>query len=96
MTDVGRDVLSWNFDDRDPDPNQNNLRRGTFKRGWGDAVKGIEYSCDTLETLTWQNLGWRFGTLLGAESRHTMDDVYDRCVEEGAKVVLRAVTASVR
>lgn len=41
-------------------------RRGRFRAGWKDATEREEvYAADTLEQLTWHNLGYRFGKYFG-------------------------------
>ena len=50
--------LRFERDDRDP-PDER--RRGQFKAGWEDAtVRGKVYAENTLQWLTWHNLGYRF------------------------------------
>jgi hypothetical protein len=59
-------------------------RRGAFGRGWRDATeRGIVYVDRTLEKLTWQNLGYRFGKSLGDRASPdevfgVLADMYDR------------------
>jgi hypothetical protein len=51
--------LRFEKDDRNP-PDER--RRGQFKAGWEDAtVRGKVYAENTLQWLTWRNLGYRFG-----------------------------------
>ena len=66
--------LRFERDDRDP-PDER--RRGQFKAGWEDAtVRGKEYAENTLQWLTWHNLGYRFGRLLGHRSQTEIDEAY--------------------
>jgi 5-methylcytosine-specific restriction protein A len=66
--------LRFERDDRDP-PDER--RRGQFKAGWEDAtVRGEVYAENTLQWLTWHNLGYRFGRLLGHRSRTEIDETY--------------------
>ena len=66
--------LRFERDDRDP-PDER--RRGRFKAGWEDAtVRGKEYAENTLQWLTWHNLGYRFGRLLGHRSQTEIDEAY--------------------
>lgn len=52
-------------------------RKGAFKRGWLDAVsKEKEYKDATLDRLTWQNLGYRIGSLTGESSVELIDNFY--------------------
>ena len=53
------DGLTFEQDIRDREPNQDHTRKTRFKVGWNTAVKGDTYRAETLETLTWQNLGYR-------------------------------------
>ena len=66
--------LRFERDDRAP-PDER--RRGQFKAGWEDAtVRGKEYAENTLQWLTWHNLGYRFGRLLGHRSQTEIDEAY--------------------
>jgi endonuclease/exonuclease/phosphatase family metal-dependent hydrolase len=66
--------LRFERDDRAP-PDER--RRGRFKAGWEDAtVRGKEYAENTLQWLTWHNLGYRFGRLLGHRSQTEIDEAY--------------------
>ena len=66
--------LRFERDDRDP-PDER--RRGQFKAGWEDAtVRGKVYAENTLQWLTWHNLGYRFGRLLGHRSQTEIDEAY--------------------
>jgi endonuclease/exonuclease/phosphatase family metal-dependent hydrolase len=66
--------LRFERDDRAP-PDER--RRGRFKAGWEDAtVRGKEYAESTLQWLTWHNLGYRFGRLLGHRSQTEIDEAY--------------------
>ena len=56
--------------------------RGAFKRGWHDAQdKSVEYT-KALERLTWQNLGYRLGRLLGWASDETIDEAFWWCARQ--------------
>ena len=66
--------LRFGRDDRNP-PDER--RRGQFKAGWEDAtVRGEVYAENTLQWLTWHNLGYRFGRLLGHRSQTEIDEAY--------------------
>jgi 5-methylcytosine-specific restriction protein A len=66
--------LPFEKDDRNP-PDER--RRGQFKAGWEDAtVRGEVYAEATLQWLTWRNLGYRFGRLLGHQSQTEIDEAY--------------------
>jgi hypothetical protein len=61
-------------DDREP---PDDGRRRVFKRGWTDfAVRHRKYSDMTLSTLTWCNLGYRFGRDLGITTPEDIDEVW--------------------
>src|SRR4029077_218714 len=66
--------LRFEKDDRNP-PDER--RQGQFKAGWEDAtVRGKGYAENTLQYLTWHNLGYRFGRLLGHRSRTEIEETY--------------------
>ncbi len=66
--------LEYEWDGRNP---PDNLRKGRFRNGWEDAsVRRQEYSAETLRRLTWHNLGYRFGKLLGSRTADQIDEVY--------------------
>lgn len=74
-------------DIRSDDPNQSRLRRRNFGTGWAHAVEGRQYTEDTLAQVTWQNLGWRLGSVLEANSANPtsadlIDEMYDWCVRQ--------------
>ncbi|MFQ3651911.1 MAG: HNH endonuclease [Gemmataceae bacterium] len=53
-------------------------RRVRFRTGWEDATKrGAAYSEATLQRLTWNNLGYRFGRQFGTASPEEIDAVYE-------------------
>lgn len=72
------DGLSFEGDDRQVDPG--GYRLGAFKRGWSDAVGGEDYG--SLDTLTWQNLGWRLGQLFGETSEELQEELFVWCVAQ--------------
>lgn len=74
------DSLTFKRDIRSREPNENDHRNSRFKVGWNTAVRGEAYQDDTLETLTWQNLGYRLGKLLGPASETLQDELYETCV----------------
>lgn len=66
--------LEYNRDNRKP-PDKH--RRGRFLAGWEDfSVRGQEYAISTLKKLTWHNLGYRFGRLLGPVSKEEIYSIY--------------------
>ena len=76
--------LSFDSDVRDPNPDATHHRGARFKVGWKRAVNGTDYGEQALRELTWENLGWRLGKLLGPASKKTMNDMYDLCVRQQA------------
>ena len=58
-----------------------NRRRGQFKAGWEDFTTGrhANYTEETLERLTWHNLGYRFGKEVGS-STDDINTYYDHLV----------------
>lgn len=71
--------LEYEEDVRVVDPDQQ-YRRGRFKAGWNRAVAG-ESMGESLQRLTWENLGWRLGSLLGEADEERKEALYERCVE---------------
>jgi hypothetical protein len=70
-------------DNRDSEPNRSGYRRGQFKRGWKNAAEGDHYSSTKLnKELTWNNLGYRFGHILGPTPRDLIELMYDLCVQQ--------------
>ena len=72
--------MDFEIDDRDTDPDASRYRLARFRIGWDRAVRGDNYSEETLRKLTWDNLGWRLGRLLGEASQENVDRVYRLCV----------------
>lgn len=68
--------LTYDRDDRSPPDNR---RRAQFKVGWENAtLQRRSYTNETLNSvLTWNNLGYRFGALLGKRSEEGINAVYD-------------------
>lgn len=77
--------LSFDFDDRDTNPDATGHRRARFRIGWRKATTGADYGETALKELTWDNLGWRLGKLLGPASDETINDMYDLCVRQQAE-----------
>ena len=71
------DGLTYVKDIRHKDPGA--LRRREFMKGWKAAVKGSEYTEETLKVLTWNNLGYRLGRLFGETSPEQMEQMYEWC-----------------
>jgi len=71
----------FEVDDRDKGPDASGHRLARFRIGWADAVRGDTYSEETLRKLTWNNLGWRLGSLLGDASDEDVERVYRLCVK---------------
>lgn len=77
------DGLTYKVDGRSTEPNVDNYRKRNFKIGWNDAtIRGKEYSAETLETLYWQNLGYRLGKLFGETSKELQEEMYELCVKQ--------------
>jgi hypothetical protein len=68
--------LMYRDDDRSAEPDEGQQR--AFHTGWDDAARK-EYRAATLETLTWQNLGYRLGKLLGEAPPELRDELYAAC-----------------
>jgi hypothetical protein len=74
------DGLTYHTDVRHRDPQ--NRRKARFKIGWSKAVQGHTYSQETLEALTWQNLGYRLGKLFGETSDEMIEEIFHWCVRQ--------------
>lgn len=84
------DGLAFRYDGRSTEPDVDNSRKGRFKAGWNDAaIRGKEYDSETLETLYWQNLGYRLGRLLGTASNEIQEEMYRLCVRQQAEKQLQ-------
>lgn len=67
--------LRYEQDVRNPPDNR---RHGQFKAGWQDAtIRGEGYVDTTLNSLTWRNLGYRFGNLVGPKPEDEINQAYD-------------------
>ena len=78
MTDLTAEQLlaqeSFEEDVRQP---PDNLRRGRFRAGWEDyTVRQRTYTPESLNQLTWTNLGYRMGVRFGLRARDEMDALY--------------------
>lgn len=69
-------------DVRSHEPNEDGYRRARFREGWRHAVDAQDYTDETLRKLTWDNLGWRLGKLLGPTDQELVDEMYDLCVRQ--------------
>lgn len=70
--------VKWKKDVRQPGDDR---RRGNFKSGYRAALDGQEYGEKTLEELTWQNLGWRFGNIVGEDlDKQKLEELYELLV----------------
>jgi hypothetical protein len=58
-------------------PNENKIWYGFFWRGWEDVTfRQRIYKAETLETLTWMNLGYRMAQKFGHQSRDQIYEVF--------------------
>lgn len=83
------DWLNYSEDVRRENPGSD--RQGAFKRGWNAAVKGEDessrYSDDpNLEKLTWDNLGYRLGSLFGETSDELQQKLFEWCVTKQERI----------
>ena len=78
------DGLRYEEDIRNTDPNQSHHRRTRFLQGWKNAENEQEYVNDTLDSLTWENLGYRLGVLFGTTDEAEKISMYDWCVRQQA------------
>ena len=75
-------LFDYRRDIRDTDPNKSRHRKARFRAGWRNAAAGDKYTGDTLEDLTWDNLGFRLGSFFGSTKDDLIDELYDWCVEQ--------------
>jgi hypothetical protein len=85
---MAQDGLRYEDDVRHEDPGVD--RQRAFKRGWTEAVKSTDASAKysdepDLERLTWENLGWRLGTLFGETSDELRQRLFEWCVDQQAE-----------
>lgn len=71
-------------DIRHKDPHRTAYRRARFKDGWKNGANrdADAYTKQTLEQLTWQNVGYRMGEIFGETPEQQMDELYDWCVRQ--------------
>jgi hypothetical protein len=82
------DRLSYSTDRR-VTPTEDNPRLSAFKAGWTEGVKWRDGKYDatkygenpTLDILTWDALGFRFGVMFGETPDYLRETAYDLCVE---------------
>ena len=87
--------IPYDHDDRTP---SDLSRYGRFVVGWGEAVRGERYTEHILRSLTWENLGFRFGQRFGNRSEKEIEQVwavltshYERACETGAVVLAEEI-----
>ena len=61
-------------------------RKSEFKTGWENSQRNPSdresYTEETLKKLTWNNLGYRLGRILGPASDEFKERMYDLCASE--------------
>ena len=68
-------ILSY---DRDARRSPDTARHGQFVAGWKDAaVRHQQYTEDTLKSLTWHNLGFRFGQHFGNSPEEEIEQAWN-------------------
>ncbi|WP_206537585.1 hypothetical protein [Natronolimnohabitans innermongolicus] len=75
-------------DVRQADPGSD--RQGAFKRGWTAAVKDLNDGEESSkysdgpppEELTWDNLGYRLGSLFGETDDDLRQELFEWCVKK--------------
>lgn len=82
------DRLSYVVDERNTTPDSNHLRN--FNGGWTEALKDdpdkSKYKENPeLPNLTWENLGYRLGSLFGETSKDLREELFDWCKEQQAE-----------
>ena len=88
MKDARPNGLGFDLDERRTNPNDRH-RPARFKVGWNRAVRGVDYGEQARKRLTWENLGWRLGKLLGPASEETVERMYLLCVKQQAEAALQ-------
>lgn len=80
--DIHKGLLYSGDDRRDPEPDDDAIK--VFKEGWWRATTSEQedYGEQAFETLSWHNLGYRFGLLFGETSGELQEELYDWCVEQ--------------
>lgn len=75
------DGLDYREDVRHTEPNETQEHKLAFRRGWTHAVseRRDAYGHEALEELTWQNLGYRLGKILGDASVEDRERMYVLC-----------------
>jgi len=78
-----RGFPQYKQDVRDSEPNRTGHRKAEFKKGWKRAAEGEFLTSGKLDkVLTWHNLGYRLGELLGRTPPELIERMYDLCVEQ--------------
>ena len=65
-------------------------RQGAFKRGWTAAVKDLKGGDESSkysegpppEKLTWDNLGYRLGSIFGETDKDLQQELFEWCKEK--------------
>ncbi len=57
------------------DEARNRLR--AFRSGWTDAVNGRQFTPDTLTRVTWTNVGWRIGQVIGQTNQDVQEQLFN-------------------
>lgn len=78
-------------DVRQADPGSD--RQGAFKRGWTAAIKDLSDNGEPSkysegpppEELTWDNLGYRLGSLFGPTDDDLRQELFEWCKEKQAR-----------
>lgn len=79
------DLLSYEKDERKLNPGS--ARQRAFNTGWTEALKKdpdkSKYKENPeLTNLTWENLGYRLGSLFGETSRELRQELFEWCKEQ--------------
>jgi hypothetical protein len=80
--DIHKGLLYSGDDRRDPEPDDEALE--VFKRGWQSGMydDDEDFGERAFQTLSWKNLGYRFGLLFGKTSEELQEELYYWCVEQ--------------
>ena len=55
---------------------------GAFMRGWNAAIRGGQYKEDSLNIITWQNMGFRLGQLFGDTPPDLVEELFQWCARQ--------------
>ena len=72
---------SFNYEQDGRQP-PDRFRRTQFLSGWRNGAEGQTYTAGTLDHLTWNNVGYRFGSKFGEQTTDAIDFAYAVLAED--------------